>query len=70
MEHLGWAVMSDDAGQMHVVPAINTSVAVGHVLTAECWCRPVRDGGPLDEPVWSHRQADWPGAHLGPAWLT
>ena len=60
----GWGVY-ERGGDVHVAPSLGQHAflpAAGHVLARDCWCRPevIRDG-PLDEPVWSHREAGWPG---------
>ena len=60
----GWVVVETNGG-VHVLPYDGRGFA-DHHATRSCWCRPesVREG-PLDEPIWSHNQPDWPGARKG-----
>lgn len=60
-------VLEDECGEM-VATGVCTSdhslnVHEDHDLSRSCPCGPelLRDG-PLDDPIWSHRQPDWPGS--------
>ena len=57
-----------DAPDVHVLPTNpDGTVACGHLPLLACpACRPeaVREG-PLDSPVWSHNEPNWPGANRG-----
>lgn len=64
-EERSWAVL-ELTGYTHVVPWLGSEaegdVAPGHDPSPLCPCRPaVIRNAPLDEPIISHHQPDWPG---------
>lgn len=64
---MSWGVFPvEDPRARHVIPVDDEGYAAcGHEVRVDCpACQPklLRDG-PLDDPVWSHQQPDWPGAN-------
>lgn len=62
-----WGVFHLLGGDVHVVPVDEDEHLAGdHELSRSCPCHPmpVRES-PLEDPIWSHNDPDWPGAIPG-----
>ena len=68
IERAGTVVATvERAQEHHVLPVEDGVVVRGHEARIDCTaCRPVpKRDGPLDDPIWSHSEPNWPGASEG-----